>query len=143
MRAIILAIATVFLAALGFGIYWEMQGGGVGGSKQSSATRQPPKVAPGPIATTSGATIGPGEKAAWDRYDPQSGELTSSLSAERYEQQKDGRFFVVKPVAKFYMRGSKSEGAKEPQMLVLTGETGTITMQENIGRGRPTPVGGM
>src|SRR5438105_3570975 len=121
MRAIILAIATVFLAALGFGIYWEMQGGTVGGGK-STTPHAPPKVAPGGVATTSGATIGPGEKAAWDRYDPQSGELTSSLSADRYEQQKDGKFAVWKPVAKFYMRGSKGDGPKEPQMLVLTGE---------------------
>lgn len=134
MRSAIIIVSTIFIAALGFGIYWELQGTG-----GSLATPKTPKTTGAiiPLSTlpnTGGKSMGPGERVWWDHYDTKTGDRTSRIRVSRYQPAKDGSLFVNDPQAEFFM----SEG----RLLRIEGKTGNIIMQENLSKGKNAPGGG-
>ncbi|HEV8291691.1 MAG TPA: hypothetical protein VGP94_07190, partial [Tepidisphaeraceae bacterium] len=126
MRILVLIASSLVLAAIGFVVYWTMQGPD-GGHTQAARTTKHPVTLP-----TSGEGFGPGEHVWWNRYDAK-GERTSRIRVSRYKPLKDGRFFVNDPECDFFLNNG--------QMLHIEGKTGTIVTQENINRNKNSPAG--
>jgi lipopolysaccharide export system protein LptA len=122
------------LAALGFGIYWELQGSGGAPVAATTPKTMGAMTLPSSLPATGGKSMGPGERVWWDHYDTKNGERTSRIRMSRYQPAKDGSLFVNDPQAEFFM----SEG----RLLRIEGKTGNIVMQENLSKGKNTPGGG-
>src|SRR5262245_58495474 len=130
MRAVIIVITSAFLAAIGFGIFFMMQGTDLGHHSSATAARTPSRT---PITTMPAAgagTLGPGEEVWWDRYDAK-GERTSRIRVSTYQPQKDGLYSVTEPQAEFFLH--------DKSVLRLTGKTGEIVVQESVTRGKNSP----
>lgn len=128
MRSFLLIVSTICIVALGFGIYWMMEGAG------GSSPAEVKPVRPGVEARLPGPSSAPvqGVEQVWmDRYDPKSGQRTSRMRVSRYEPQKDGSVLVSDPEVEFFLKGGR--------VLRLIGKTGRITTQEGISRGRNVP----
>lgn len=141
MRSFLILVTGVFVAALGFGIYWIMSMADPGKAADGGGTQKPRPVAVAPRNTTlpsmdddGKGIVKPGEVIRWDKYDPKFGRLTSRLEAASYESMKDGRMLVQQPVAEFYMNNG--------QVMRIRGKTGHITMQETIRGGGRAPAAG-
>ncbi len=126
MRSILVFISAAIIAVMGYAIYWMMTGAEtppVG--RSGNRTIRPGVVA---LPTTTESVVGPGQGAGWDKYDPKTGLLTSRIRVDRYEQNKDGKLLVNRPVVDFFL--------KNGQVLRVVGERGSILLQETVGRSK-------
>lgn len=128
MRSFLLIAASIVTLVVIFTVYLSIQESPSPVVDQQISAVSAPVVLP---AATGPSRIGPGENVWYDRYDPKTGELSSRIRAASYEWQKDRRVAVSGPEAEFYL----SDG----QVLKLVGTTGTLVMQEGIGRGSDVP----
>lgn len=125
MRAVLLSILTVFVAALAFGIYWQFSGGTVP-TYTNPTTRPTTQAVPVEILSSQHG-ISPGERPAWMRYDAVTGKPVSRIRSKDYERLPDGRYKVNDPQVDFFL----SNG----QLLRITGKQGFIVLQEGLARG--------
>jgi len=126
LRTTILIILTICLFGFGYLVYWVMQGSdNVAPITRNRTPMTRPALTTLPTAGSSAMGAG-GERPYWERFDPNTGERTSRLRAERYQPQKDGRVLVTNPEVEFYL--------KDHRLLRILGQTGLITMEENVSR---------
>ena len=125
---------AIFVLALGYGVYWVMQGSDGNGRTPEGRGETTRAAAPG-LPSTAPAGMGPGDRAYWERFDPRTGQRSSRLRAQRYQPMKDGRVRVMQPEADFFLHDGR--------VMRIIGETGIITMEEGASRESPALGGTM
>src|SRR5688572_8891498 len=98
MRVLVILASTLVLAAIGFVVYWTMQG--PDGAHVQEPNRRGNRNVAATLPTSEG--FGEGEKVWWNRYDD-NGNRTSRIRVSRYKPLKDGRFFVNDPECDFFL----------------------------------------
>ena len=59
------------------------------------------------MPTQGGPFVAPGENVYFERFDPQTGQRTSRIRADRYQELSDGRWLVARPEADFFLRNGQ------------------------------------
>jgi hypothetical protein len=126
MRSFLLLLIGLFVAALGFTVYWMIAGAAHSGGGQIVQKNGP---APTSLPTKDAAL--PGNDVWYLRLDPKTGTLTSRFKAATYERAKDGRWFVTRPQAEFFVA--------QGRVIHLQGVTGYITTEEALHGRSATP----
>jgi len=128
LRSAFLILGTLALLGVGFGVYFWMQPP----SAALNATRNDSNLAPNlPRPTTSGAGIGPGQR-AWMIQTDKNGQPTMQFRAEEHIPQSDKTVRVVKPEAEFFLEGGK--------ILTVVGDHGVVSLSQGAPRKKQAGV---
>lgn len=126
LRSFLLILCTVLLLAGAFTIYWFLQ--------PPTALVEPPRprqLSSGPITTQPTIGVLGSGRQGWVKSFNSAGDLAGEFFAERYDPQPDSTIRVEKPQAKIYL--------PHGQYLWLTGETGTIVVDQSDTGGSGSP----
>src|SRR5688500_10203377 len=129
MRTFIAILITLAVVGGGFGLYLKLASPDAKGKQRTRKAPNERKI----ITTKPTSGFGEGAQPWWEQYD-EKGRRTSRIQADTYEPLQDGKYKVVAPRVDFFQNNG--------EVLRIEGRTGTITMQQGLGRPGRVSAGG-